>query len=341
MKKYLFLLILTIAVYAQAQFTGSLQTITIDGVASNVAGNFFVGNGYWGDVLIVTNSGSLVDTSGYVGNLAADSNNAAVVTGAGSAWTNSGSLYVGNYGSGNQLTIANGGNVFGNDAVHIGSNVGANTNTVRVTGAGSVLSNRLTLYVGWAGMGNQLTIANNGTVYSAGGIIGNSATANNNAVLVTGTGSVWRTTGWLGINNAGGSGTTGNGLILSTGGVAVVSGAGTIKIYAGGYISNYVATVAGGLDMSAGNTFVIDSGGKMSIVFAGYPKQDGPYWGLRWAGNHTNDLTTLASSGKLIITATVPFLRSSIYYDATNTYIIAERTYPIMFTGGRVDFMGN
>ena len=82
--------------------------------------------------------------------------NAGTVTGPGSVWTNINNLYVGDYGSGNTLTITNGGQVF--DAIgYVG--MGGNSNGVIVTGAGSIWSNT-SLYVGTNSSYNTLTIAN-------------------------------------------------------------------------------------------------------------------------------------------------------------------------------------
>ena len=168
------------------------------------------------------NSGS-DDAAGLSLNSGAN-NNAVLVTGAGSVWNNNGNLTVGTDGSGNTLTIANGGAV--SNAVlssnlnqlqnlnqlssglqvnstadgQIGLNAGASNNAVTVTGAGSVWS-ASGLSVGYAGSGNSLTISNSGAVSTVTAAIGGASapfsqqaagnTANNNAALVTGAGSVW------------------------------------------------------------------------------------------------------------------------------------------------------
>ena len=49
------------------------------------------------------------DTTAYIGSNSTANSNAALVSGPGSVWSNSGDLYVGYSGSGNTLTSANGG----------------------------------------------------------------------------------------------------------------------------------------------------------------------------------------------------------------------------------------
>ncbi|WP_244558527.1 autotransporter domain-containing protein [Tardiphaga sp. OK246] len=88
------------------------------------------------------------------------------VNGAGSSWTNSGNLSVGNSRAGT-LTIENGGAV-SNVIGWIGVNAGS-TGTVTVDGAGSSWTNSGTLFVGNSGTGT-LTIANGGTVSTASGM---------------------------------------------------------------------------------------------------------------------------------------------------------------------------
>ncbi len=297
--------------------------VTGGGVWTN-SGFLYVGQSGGGNQLTITNGGTVYNkgTFGAIGY--GSSSNTVLVTGTGSVWNNKANNFVvGNPGSGNQLAIANGGMVYmtGSIATYIGYNAGDNNNAGLVTGPGSVWSNSVFLCVGRAGWGNQLTIANGGMVYNLAGYIGFTGTAaNSNRVFVSGSGSVWRTTGTLTVNNAG----TGNGLILSNGGVAAVSG--TVSINAGGYVTNYVAGIAGGLDMANTSVGALTLNGKMGIVFAGAPTQLGPYWGLRWAGDHTNALKGYTNSGALTISdgPDLPAFwqnKAAIYYDSTNTYV--------------------
>ena len=62
-------------------------------------------------VLVVSNGATVVDGNAYIGNALGANGDAALVTGAGSRWSNGGSLYIGVSGSGNTLLITNGGTV--------------------------------------------------------------------------------------------------------------------------------------------------------------------------------------------------------------------------------------
>src|SRR5215831_9483420 len=118
------------------------------------------------------------------------------------------------------LFIQNGGvlSVTNGDGI-IGSNVGANSNSVVVSGTGSVWSNSSSTVVGFHGSGNSLVISNGGRVISGYSSVGNFVGADNNSVVVSDSGSVW--TG-ANVNIAyGGSlsgfGGSGNSLVISNG----------------------------------------------------------------------------------------------------------------------------
>jgi T5SS/PEP-CTERM-associated repeat protein len=133
--------------------------------------------------------GIVADLSGRIARFATSSNNTVLVSGAGSLWTNSSSLYLGRFGSSNQLSILDGGKVVDTVGM-IGYYASSSSNTVLVSGAGSLWSNR-TLYVGAYGSSNLLSILNGGVVANGGGYIGRYASSSNNTVLVSGAGSLW------------------------------------------------------------------------------------------------------------------------------------------------------
>src|SRR5580704_12155985 len=98
---------------AQAQYTTSFQTNIISGVTSNWTSpaGYVVGSNFVFDALIIQNGGVLSNVAGYVGYAVGANNNSAIVSGSGSAWDTSGSLFVGLNGVGNALTVTNGGAV--------------------------------------------------------------------------------------------------------------------------------------------------------------------------------------------------------------------------------------
>ena len=106
------------------------------------------------------------------------------MAGAGSTWTNTGDLSVGNDGTGT-LTVEAGGSV-SNGLGYVGSQSGS-TGTVTVTGLGSTWTNTSQLNVGRKG-GGDLAIQAGGSVSNTDGFIGTSTTGSGQ-VLVTGAGS--------------------------------------------------------------------------------------------------------------------------------------------------------
>lgn len=211
---------------AHAQFDADFQTNVISGVVSNWAGRYYVGSTTYSDVLIIQDSGGLSNGSGYISYQIASSNNAALVTGPGSTWTNNGHLYVGYLGAGNMLTVTNGGMVI-DDYGFLGyfnyDNPSSSNNTALVTGTGSVWRHRNGLSVGHYGANNTLIIGNGGAVFSGGGNLGSESSSSNNTVLVTDPGSTWTSIGNIDVGRVGAH----NQLIITNGG-AVLSGGGII-----------------------------------------------------------------------------------------------------------------
>jgi T5SS/PEP-CTERM-associated repeat protein len=277
----------TVITVPAAPYTADYQTNTISGVASNWVGDYIVGSCNFADVLIITNAGKLIDDSGYLGYTGSSSNNSALVGGSGSVWSNQPNLVVGRSGSGNSLVISNGGKVFignigWNSYGYIGLNHGSDSNSVLVTGTGSVWSNWCTpriigigpneftylfayLYVGEGGSGNSLIINDGGKVFDDDGHIGLNYGSDGNKVLVTGSGSVWSSGGVV-VGSFG----SGNSLVISNGGNALCGG-----VCIGNYSSstnnsvlvadtvwNSASEFTVGYDGS-GNSLVISNGGKV------------------------------------------------------------------------------
>ena len=126
------------------------------------------------------------------------------VSGAGSTWTNSGTIVVGGLGTGT-LTIQNGGTVNSAGGGSVGLAAGS-TGTVTVTGPGSTWSNTPGggLSIGAFGTGT-LTIANGGTVINNTAFAANIGTGagSQGTVTVTGAGSTWSNSSGVNIGNLG------------------------------------------------------------------------------------------------------------------------------------------
>ena len=102
---------------------------------------------------MIRNGGAVFSNGGTVGSGSSSSNNNVVITGLGSVWSNGADLLVGNSSGGNSLVISNGGQVI--DGYGYAGGYFGGSNSVVVTGSGSVWSNRNDLYVGNFGLEQQ------------------------------------------------------------------------------------------------------------------------------------------------------------------------------------------
>jgi T5SS/PEP-CTERM-associated repeat protein len=234
------LLLLALPGRTYSQFTDDYQTNIVNGTAVNWPRDYYVGSNYVSDALFILNGGSLSNNWGYIGFRAGDASNLAVVSGSGSAWTNMGHLYVGYSGSANRLVINDGGKVMALGDTVAASTSGSISNSILVTGSGSVLTNRVSLYVGDGGAYCSLVISNGGAVFCRDrGYVGGNFGGRSNIALVTGSGSVWQCGGSMTVGFR-----DGNMLIVSNGG-AVFNTEGRVG-YFGNARSNSVLITGNG-----------------------------------------------------------------------------------------------
>jgi T5SS/PEP-CTERM-associated repeat protein len=198
---------------------GSLGTVTVTGAGSawnnSPGGGLNIGS-FGSGTLTIANGGTVTNTTAVTANIGngAGSQGAVTVTGAGSTWSNSSGVNIGNGGRGT-LTIADGGTVT-DGAGAIGGAPGSQ-GVVTVTGAGSTWTNTATLLVGGNANGT-LTIAAGGTVTSVGGAIGigGAGFGSQGTVLITGQGSGWSSSPGIEVGTLGGTGA----LTIADGGAA-------------------------------------------------------------------------------------------------------------------------
>ena len=152
--------------------------------------NLYLGSNSTFNLLTMGNGGLVGNTDGYIGYAPMSSNHQALVTGAGSFWSNRGNLFVGESGNGNLLIVSNGGLVADRNG-YLGHLSGSFNNLAVVTGSGSLWSNANDLFLGDFGTGNQLVVTNGGGVVNSNGFIGIVSSATGNSVVVTGTNSFW------------------------------------------------------------------------------------------------------------------------------------------------------
>lgn len=197
--------------YSSGANNNSVRVAGAGSVLTNSA-SLHVGFDGSNNSMLIENGGTVRSDAGYIGYGEAAGGNAVTVTGAGSLWDST-ELYliisnqtiyiryaplglsVGYQGSGNQLTISEGGQV-DSTVGYIGYDAAASGNLATVTGRGSVWANTGQLYVGYNGSGNTLRIEDGSYVHAQwGSSIGYGESANGNHVVVSGEDSVW-SSGW-------------------------------------------------------------------------------------------------------------------------------------------------
>jgi T5SS/PEP-CTERM-associated repeat protein len=234
------------------------------------AGNVAIGYAGSGNSLTISNGAAVFSANGYVGQATnASANNAVFVSGTGSLWSNSGSLYVGQYGGGNRLTIHNGAQVVNGDG-YIGWDGQATNNTVLVAGAGSAWINNNDLYVGWFGSNGWLIVTNGAKVMDQTGNIG--MLGSNNTVFVSGTNSLWGNVGALYVGRTGSNNT----LIINTGAL-VTNGSGWIGLNTNAFNNAVMVTDAGSVWSNyyhlgvgvygSGNSLIVSNGAQVVNVY--------------------------------------------------------------------------
>jgi T5SS/PEP-CTERM-associated repeat protein len=232
---------------------------------------YIVGGNDEANSLVITDAGQVDNLIGYIGHTISSSNNSALVNGSGAEWNSSMELSIGREGSGNALTVANGGEV-DTAIAYVGYN--SDNNSATVEDAGSLLD-ATTLYVGHIGDGNSLTVNDGGRVESTTASIGYWISSDNNSAIVQGSTSVWSNAGILNVGEYG----SGNHLAIADGGrvessvvnvgVQSISSNNTISVSGNGALLDTpelniggTATTAGGI----GNRVEVQNGGTVATT---------------------------------------------------------------------------
>lgn len=183
---------------------------TVVGTAGAQAAALRVGASATG-ALTIQSGGTLSNTNGVIGNNAG-STGTVIVDGAGSTWTNSGTLDIGSHGNGT-LTIRNGAAVVASTTGFIGNWPGG-SGTVMIDGIGSTLTVK-DIYIGWDGQAT-LNISNGAKLIT--NTVGSSLAATGiSAITVDGIGSSWTNGTHMYIGDVGvGALTIRNGAAVST-----------------------------------------------------------------------------------------------------------------------------
>jgi T5SS/PEP-CTERM-associated repeat protein len=216
---------------------GSGGTLTVNwnsgtlGVGYKQEGSLTVSDG----VEVLTEFGHLGYRSGSTGT--------ATVTGAGSKWTNSISLTVGEGGGSGTLTIEGGGQVTTVEGFLGRGNASTCSGTATVTGVGSQWTNSDSFFVGYT-HGGTLTIEAGGQVSNTTGYLGRDSDSTGTAA-VTGVSSKWTSDGYLYV------GYDGSGSLTISGGGLVTAGALAIDTDSDG--DSFINMATGGMLALFGN----------------------------------------------------------------------------------------
>ncbi len=138
--------------------------VIVSGAGSfwNTSGFLYVGFDGPGNGLIITNRGRVQSDFGVIGYSSGGGNsNQVTVTGANSSWTNVNGLYVGDFGSGNALHIANGGSVRTAN-LYVGADVSSSGNLLDVANGTLTVSNATA--TGELDVRNGSAVVNGGTI---------------------------------------------------------------------------------------------------------------------------------------------------------------------------------
>jgi len=148
--------------------------------------------------LRIQEGGVVYSGNGYLGSYYSGANsNRVLVSGIDSRWNSSGSLYVGELGSGNQLLLQAGGSVIAAGSTHVGSEGGSN-NLLHVDGGTLTVATNLdvrrgTLQLDSGTVTTATLLATNGSSsiidFKGGTLAASQSTVNNGAPLVVGDGS--------------------------------------------------------------------------------------------------------------------------------------------------------
>jgi T5SS/PEP-CTERM-associated repeat protein len=266
------------------------------------AGELLIGNVSSGNSLMISN-GATVTCSLYASIGASGSSNSVIIDGAGSLFSNAGSLELGSYSEsnvsvGNSILITNGGALFSGSAT-IASSTNSYGNSVTVSGTGSSWTNSGDLILGDIGAGNTLTISAGGQINNENGWIGYTNAASNNSVMVTSDQSSWNNSGDLVVGYYGSS----NSLVISNGAMVLnqFNGYGAVIGYDAGSSNNSVIVTGSNLATGSVSTWLsqadltIGYGGSSNSLIVSGGAQLGSING--WIG-----YTNTASNNSVVVT---------------------------------------
>ena len=278
-----------------ASSSGNSVSVTGNGSLWSMSGHLFVGNEGQGS-LSITAGGDVSNHDGYIGSSSNALQSQATVSGAGSTWTNNGTVFVAYYnGAKGNLLVSAGGVVSATQQGIIGDQAGA-VGSATVTGSGSSLGVAQDFNVGRFGNGS-LNVLNGGSVSSNRTYIANEASASG-TVVVSGSGSSLTSTGVTHVGSQGsGRLLLSDGGTLTAGSLHIAHSSGSTGVLSIGAEEGQAAAAAGQI-----NSGTITLGnGSASLVL-----------------NHTSNSYTLAST--ITGNGTLKVLAGQSTLTASNTF---------------------
>jgi T5SS/PEP-CTERM-associated repeat protein/autotransporter-associated beta strand protein len=250
--------------------SASNNSVLVTGANSrlNSSGQLSLGSGGGGDSLVISNGGTVaVSSSSIVGSDGSSLNNSALVTGAGSLWTNSGTLTLGLNNTNNALTVSDGGTLAASDIL-----IAANTGSSGTLNIGRFGTNDA------AGTITAPTIAFR---FGTGAVNFNQSDSTTLSAAISGNGVV---------NQLGTGTTTLSGANTYTGGTAVSAGSlvGTTTSLQGAIANNAAVT----FDQSTAGTYSGAMSGSGSLTKTGIGR-------LSLSGSSSYNGATAVSAGDL------------------------------------------
>ena len=184
------------------------------------SGNLFLSENASACQLVITNGGQVNSGLVTITRYTSGTGNSVLVTGGHSLWNISTNLVVGDYGTSNRVTLANGGRIncqiayLGGSASTTAAGAAMN-NSMVVTDTNSLLNATNGVRVGsFAGKCFFLLTNGGGVLCGSGTVVGSQSAATNDVVIITGPGSLWTNSSTFTVGSFGGS----NAMTISSGG---------------------------------------------------------------------------------------------------------------------------
>jgi len=297
----------------------------VSGSNSSFSVNCYIYTGDQGhdNTFTAANGAAIADKFCYISYSPGSSNNAVLLAGPNTFWTNSYSTFVGFDGVAASLTISNGATMGDGGAwatSHdgaLGVNADSSNNVALVTGGGSTWNCADNMYVGLNGPGNNLAISSGGRVINTEGYVGSNPGSDHNNALVTGANSLWTNNGDFFVGYFGSL----NSLTISNG-ARVVNGYGAVGETSGSISNNVLITGPGSIWINRNtNLYVGCYGSANSLVITNGGRVNDDWGTIGFDVNSVFNQALVAGAGSIWSNSTVVFVGD---YGSSNSLVIRD-----------------